>query len=111
KQEQIEKALLQIIINCNSWFVISGEARDPLACAASKAVHAKESLNSTNVETLLLAVNDIGCVINEHQTYHIPMVDTQCKTMLILWMEQLCSLERKALFKTCVTLKLSTPPP
>ncbi|VDO63939.1 unnamed protein product, partial [Onchocerca flexuosa] len=51
------------------------------------------------------------CVINEHQTYRrVSMVDTQCKTMLILWMEQLLPHQKMALFKTLVTLKLSTPP-
>ncbi|VDM92864.1 unnamed protein product, partial [Litomosoides sigmodontis] len=44
KQKQIEKALLQIISHCNSWLVVSGEACDPLAFAASKMIHAKESL-------------------------------------------------------------------
>lgn len=42
KQKQIEKALSQIILNCNSWLVISGEARDPLAYAAVNTVRAKE---------------------------------------------------------------------
>ncbi|KAM3724790.1 Protein ced-11 [Dirofilaria immitis] len=120
KQKQIEKALLRIVLNCNSWLIISGEAYDPLACAAAKIVHAKESTNSKNVETLLLAVNDISCVavndiscvaVNDQQTCHIPMIDTQCKTMMILWMERLLPIKKLALFKTLITLKLSTPPP
>uniref|UniRef100_A0A158Q6U9 LSDAT_euk domain-containing protein n=1 Tax=Elaeophora elaphi TaxID=1147741 RepID=A0A158Q6U9_9BILA len=111
KQKQIEKALLQIILNCNSWLVTSGEARDPLASAAAKTVCVKESLNSTNMETLLLIVNDISCVVNEQQPCGIPMVDTQCKTMLILWMEQLISAMKLALFRSLIAVKLSTPPP
>ncbi|CAG9539733.1 unnamed protein product [Cercopithifilaria johnstoni] len=110
KQKQIEKALLQIILNCNSWIVISGEARDPLSSAAAKIIHAKESLNLTNVETLLLVVNDISCTANEQQSCHIPMIDTQCKTIMILWMEQLISAEKFALFRSLITAKLSTPP-
>ncbi|KAL4002022.1 putative integral membrane protein [Acanthocheilonema viteae] len=111
KQKLIERALLQIILNCNSWLVTSGEARDPLASAAAKIVQAKESLNLRNVETLLLIVNGISCTINEQQHCHMPMVDTQCKTMMILWKEQLISADQLALFRSLITLKLSIPPP
>ncbi|EFO27540.1 hypothetical protein LOAG_00938 [Loa loa] len=111
RQKQIEKALSQIVLNCNSWLVISGEARDPLASAAVKTVRANESSNSTNVETLLLVVNDISCVVNDQQTYRVPMVDTQYKTIMILWMEQLLPIKRLALFRSLIAMKLSTPPP
>uniref|UniRef100_A0A915PWX3 DUF4220 domain-containing protein n=1 Tax=Setaria digitata TaxID=48799 RepID=A0A915PWX3_9BILA len=110
KQKQIEKALSQIVLNCNSWLITSGEARDPLARAATNIVLVKESSNSTGVETLLLEVNDNGCVVNEEPAYRTLMVDSQCKAMLLLWGQQLPS-KKLALFRTLITLKLSTPPP
>ncbi|VDN02499.1 unnamed protein product [Thelazia callipaeda] len=111
KQKQIENALLQIIANCNSWLVISGEAGDPLSRAAANAVHAMQLSNENSMETLLLAVNDTKCIINDQQTYRIPMINTKFNTLMILSMQELLSAKSLALFKALITVKLSTPPP
>ncbi|VDN94481.1 unnamed protein product [Brugia pahangi] len=108
KQKQIEKGLSKIIFNCNSWLITSGKANDPLACVARNIIYAKELSNLTNVETLLLVINDNSCVINDQQLYHIPMIDIQCKTILILCMEQINKL---ALFRSIIAMKLSIQPP
>uniref|UniRef100_A0A7I4NNJ2 Ced-11 protein n=1 Tax=Brugia malayi TaxID=6279 RepID=A0A7I4NNJ2_BRUMA len=111
KQKQIEKGLSKIIFNCNSWLITSGKANDPLACVARNIIYAKESSNLTNVDTLLLVINDNSCVINDQQLYHIPMIDIQCKTILILWMEQLFPINKLALFRSIIAMKLSIQPP
>ncbi|VDM38260.1 unnamed protein product [Toxocara canis] len=109
-RQRVEKALSRLVAACNVWMVTTGEACDPLARITSDILRSILPTRESNLETLVIAINDVNAVANDPNVCK-RMVDMRYNTLCMLWMNAEASPADMALFRAVTAIRLATPPP